>query len=514
MRSLAGPLPSARRPWGKKRGQGEATLDLKIAGKGFVAGNIGHLPHFNQAVWWLWGGVRRLCMPLLGRKELEEDGVALISTDPSAPEPAGLHTTGRLWSPELLRRWAGNGALMLLWFGLSNAIILGIKVLVSSAPSPPTQDAPPGQTPPPARQAVFPYPLTITAAVQMLVGLMATAASRIRYCGVAAPSREQMLRFAVPIGVCTALEIGGTNYALRILHFSFAQILKCAGPIFMLIVALLFKLETFQCQYLVCLLCMSGGLAVASMGEDGIGFEVFGMLVQLGACAVGAIKWALVQILLQREGGFLQGGRDGDREAVAGQNADWDAESAEGHTHRLKKMSPLSTIMCTSPVSALVLVMLAVAMEGKMVLSTVQGWLVVPGEGSAMLTVGVSCVGVSCLVFVVLLLEYALVRDTSSLAVAVAGIFKELTGVGLGLFLLSNKVTLLNIVGFFTSQVGILTYTGMKYRENLEREPPAVLQPVVCLPGLQSPVSAGTEEGALVEDGHGLQDIDPERSPR
>jgi hypothetical protein len=55
----------------------------------------------------------------------------------------------------------------------------------------------------------------------------------------------QMLQFALPIGALVAIEMGCTNYALKILHFSFAQILKCGGPFFVLIFALLLGLEIF-----------------------------------------------------------------------------------------------------------------------------------------------------------------------------------------------------------------------------------------------------------------------------
>ena len=54
-----------------------------------------------------------------------------------------------------------------------------------------------------------------------------------------------ILQFALPIGALVAVEMGCTNYALKILHFSFAQILKCGGPFFVLIFALLLGLEIF-----------------------------------------------------------------------------------------------------------------------------------------------------------------------------------------------------------------------------------------------------------------------------
>jgi len=127
---------------------------------------------------------------------------------------------------EQVRRYAGNGVLMLMWFSISSTIILVIKVLVSGVPP---RATPSGETPAPAQPPLFPYPLTITMTCQFVVCVMACIVSRIRCCAIVWPTRQQIIKFALPIGALTAVEIGCTNYALKILHFSFAQILKCGG---------------------------------------------------------------------------------------------------------------------------------------------------------------------------------------------------------------------------------------------------------------------------------------------
>ena len=90
-------------------------------------------------------------------------------------------------------------------FAISSTIIVIIKVLVSGAPSPQPAPAPgaPTPTPPSSTPALFPFPLTITTAIQLVVFVLAFIASRIPYCGVVNPTRQQLLNFAMPIGILT-----------------------------------------------------------------------------------------------------------------------------------------------------------------------------------------------------------------------------------------------------------------------------------------------------------------------
>ena len=70
---------------------------------------------------------------------------------------------------------------------------------------------------------------------------------------------------------------------------------------------------------------------------------------------------------------------------------------------------------------------------------------------------------VATLVFILLLSEYWLVNATSSLALSVAGVFKELLTIGGGLFFFSEHLDLLNVIGFILCQVGILMYVKLRY---------------------------------------------------
>jgi hypothetical protein len=403
---------------------------------------------------------------------------------------AWMRATRCTWSRKLVRRYLGNGVLMLLWFGISSTIILVIKVLVSgvpaSNPAAPSAGNHTAPTPAPAAPALFPYPLTITTVIQSLVGITAFVASRIPFCTVASPTRQQILHFALPIGVLTSVEIGGTNYALKILHFSFAQILKAGGPFFVLIFALVLGLEKFRCELLLCLVCICGGLAVATLGE--VEVKGWGMLISLGAAAAGGLKWALVQIILQQGGvknetnhtadraeindgaqESMMGGDEGVQQSARGNGDRGNGDRGNGDDHsqveremgdsiiagaacqtrhsrmdagveqpqtsgispeRPTKMSPLGTILCTAPVSFVVLLPISCVLEGAGVVGTVTCWSGGGGEGchgvsghadiTSILTVSGLVVASSLLVFLLLIVEYILVHNTSSLAVSVA----------------------------------------------------------------------------------------------
>ena len=92
------------------------------------------------------------------------------------------------------------------------------------------------------------------------------------------------------------------------------------------------------------------------------------------------------------------------------------------------------------------------------------------------------------------------------MAMSVANVFKELTTVGIGMWMLADKVTLTNVLGFITSQAGIVCYAVLKYREDLDLEEPS-LKATVSLPAHQlhpCPISSvGAGGGAGTGGGWG-----------
>ncbi|PXF48533.1 putative transporter [Gracilariopsis chorda] len=195
---------------------------------------------------------------------------------------------------------------------------------------------------------------------------------------------------------------------------------------------LLFGIESFSTNLCLSLVTIASGIALASVGE-GHSFILHGFILQLMATALGGLRWAMTHVLLRGKPGAS-------------------GENAEQH------MSPLTATLYTSPTTAACVLPFAIMLEGPSVFKRVQEletrelWIIL---GTLTL--------IGSLVFILLISEYWLVNATSSLALSVAGVFKELLTIAGGVVFFKEIMTLLNIIGFFTCQIGILAYVYIRY---------------------------------------------------
>lgn len=225
----------------------------------------------------------------------------------------------------------------------------------------------------------------------------------------------------------TAMEIGSSNYALELLTVSFGTILKGMAPIFTFLWGLVFGLEIFTWKIMACLVTMATGITLASLGE-GHEFQVWGFLLQLFSTCLGGLRWATTHKLLK--------------------------EGQPGSHH----MSPLKAALYTSPTTTICVLPVALAMEGSKV------WNHVLEDGLRDGSIVFTTLTVSgSLVFCLIMSEYWLVGVTSSLALSVAGVLKELLTIGAGILLFAETVDFLNVLGFTVCQFGILAYVVLRY---------------------------------------------------
>ena len=149
-------------------------------------------------------------------------------------------------------------------------------------------------------------------------------------------------------------------------------------------------------------------------------------------------------------------------------NDDEDDENRDGssnHHHSHHKLSPLRAILYTSPTTTLFVIPLAIGFESSSVASDAK-----VESAQEVILVIVTMLFVATLVFILLLSEYWLVNATSSLALSVAGVLKELITIGGGLFFFSEHLDMLNVIGFALCQIGILMYVRLRYDENDKEE--------------------------------------------
>ena len=380
---------------------------------------------------------------------------------------------------------------ILVWYVISNSIILKTKWLFSNH---------------------FPFPLTVTVYSNGVTFLWAVLLSRHPKWRAPWPSPQQIRSYVLPIGVTMGLEIGCSNLALKILTVSFGTILKGGAPVFTFFWGFLFGLETFSFPTIGCLVLIAVGIALASLGE-GQEFQLAGFCLQLFATALGGLRWAMTHKMLQDE----TAARNSNSTSIAttgrdGMNDSDNSQPPSVQVHH-QSMSPLTAILYTSPMTALCVLPFALGLEGSGVWdkehsiiddnSSNSTFIHNPGSSSAsnpheVALIVTTMTAIATLVFCLLMSEYWLVKATSSLALSVAGVVKELLTIGGGIFFFAEQIDWLNVVGFVTCQFGIVSYVCLRY----ERQP--AYTPVTAVEDATSMLEASQEElflDELLEDG-------------
>ena len=297
--------------------------------------------------------------------------------------------------------------ILVFWFCVSSSIILTTKWLF---------------------MAHFQFPLTVTAFSNTLTTIWAALFSARPRWRPRPLTRREFKNYVLPIGVATALEIGCSNMALKILTVSFGTILKGGAPVFTMMWGLLLGIETFSVHLCTSLFVIALGIALAAFGQHT--FVLTGFILQLLATALGGLRWAMTH-------GLLKGTRDGES---------------------CQRMPPLTATLYTSPTTALCVLPVALLFEGSQVAAKMTAL-----EANEFWIILGTMVFVGTLVFVLLMSEYWLVNATSSLALSVAGVFKELLTIAGGITFFKDNLTLLNTLGFTICQIGIGAYVWLRY---------------------------------------------------
>jgi len=310
---------------------------------------------------------------------------------------------------------------ILAWFAISNMIILTTKWLFDNH---------------------FPYPLIVTTYSNFVAFLWAALFSCHPKLKAPRPSKHQLWSYVLPIGFTQALEIGCSNLALKLLTVSFGTILKGGAPVFTFMWGLVFGLERFSLPTFGCLLIISLGICLASLGE-GQEFQVIGFCLQLFATALGGLRWAMTHKLLKENTTTNRTTHDGE---------DHDDETPINHP-----LSPVTASLYTQPVTALCVLPVALGLEVS------SAWEDnISNFNEAILIIATMSL-IASLVFFLLMSEYWLVKMTSSLALSVAGTLKELLTIGGGIFFFAEHIYLLNVIGFVICQLGIVSYVCLRY---------------------------------------------------
>ncbi|XP_077252250.1 putative sugar phosphate/phosphate translocator At1g06470 [Tasmannia lanceolata] len=238
--------------------------------------------------------------------------------------------------------------------------------------------------------------------------------------------RDYFMR-VVPTAVGTALDINLSNASLVFISVTFATMCKSAAPIFLLLFAFAFKLESPSFKLLGIIFVISVGviLTVAKEAE----FEFWGFVFVMLAAVMSGFRWSMTQILLQKE--------------------------AYGLTH------PITLMSYVTPVMALATALLSLMMDpwGEFKSSDYfnNSWNIL--RSCVLMLIGGS------LAFCMVLTEYILISATSAVTVTIAGVVKEAVTILVAVFYFHDEFTLLKGIGLIIIMVGVSLFNWYKYKK-------------------------------------------------
>lgn len=167
------------------------------------------------------------------------------------------------------------------------------------------------------RGSGFPYPLLVTSVHMITKVFLTRLVDRCRR----AEHRVRPLPWSlywkgpVSIGICTGLDISFSNLSFLFISVTFYTILKSGAILWILVWAVIMRLEPLTWEIVSICAAVSFGVGLASYGETA--FNSAGFVLVTLACASSGLRWALTQLMLEGE----LNGRDDSmyRSALIGQ---------------------------------------------------------------------------------------------------------------------------------------------------------------------------------------------------
>jgi solute carrier family 35 protein C2 len=203
--------------------------------------------------------------------------------------------------------------------------------------------------------------------------------------------------------------------------------IKSSAPVFVVLFAVLFKLEepSYRIFIIIGIICVGVLLMVSSESQE-VNFDLSGYLQVQFAAVFSGLRWSLTNILLLR--------------------------TSMGMT------LPIITTYYLAPIVSLTLFIGFLIFEGPTNLLKSA-----PFQSPAYFLNILGMLGLGgVLAFLMVLIEFKLISITSVVTFTVAGIAKEIITIVLAQWIYKDKITPLEILGLIISIVGILLYNHYK----------------------------------------------------
>jgi solute carrier family 35 protein C2 len=248
-------------------------------------------------------------------------------------------------------------------------------------------------------------------------------------------SHKTLWKLAVPIGLCTSLDIMFSNLSFFYITVTFYTIVKSGGNVWNLLFSICLGHQRPSFRLFTVIVLISSGIALASYGSIQ-SFNYYGFFLVVLASMIGTLKWVLMQSLLK--------------------------EMEQG-SHRI-----LAVVYYISPASAVGLLPIVLATEAK---NMIESKFI---QDTHLLLLSIVLILIcGCLAFVLIFVEIILVNKTSALSLGIAGSFKDVTQVLLAVLIFGDRLNPVNVFGLVIATSGMLLYTFFKYSGPQLREPSA-----------------------------------------
>lgn len=237
-------------------------------------------------------------------------------------------------------------------------------------------------------------------------------------------TRELFLSSVVPIGALYSLSLWFSNSAYIYLSVSFIQMLKALMPVAVYSIGVLLKKDTFVSQTMANMVVISIGVGIAAYGEAQ--FNMWGVMLQLGAVAFEATRLVLIQILLTSKGITL---------------------------------NPITSLYYVAPCCFVFLSVPWFFVE-----------LPVLRERSSFNLDYLIFGGNSICAFALNLAVFLLIGKTSALTMNVAGVVKDWLLIAFSWSVIRDSVTPINLMGYGLAFVGVCFYNHAKLQNMKSKE--------------------------------------------
>ncbi|KAL8046828.1 hypothetical protein ABFS82_08G204200 [Erythranthe guttata] len=246
----------------------------------------------------------------------------------------------------------------------------------------------------------------------------------------------------VPTALSTAMDVNLSNASLVFISVTFATMCKSASPIFLLLFAFAFRLESPSVKLFGIIFVISVGILLTVAKETE--FEFWGFLFVMLAAVMSGFRWTMTQILLQKE------------------------------VYGLK--NPLTLMSYVTPIMAIATALLSLVLDPWPDFTRTDyfnsSWNI--ARSFSLMFFG------GTLAFFMVLTEYILVSVTSAMTITIAGVVKEAVTILVAVFYFHDEFTWLKGAGLATIMLGVSLFNWYKYQK-LQKSKTVVVSPTKYL---------------------------------